>query len=122
LANNRVAMTPYAWTCLACAHDEPASATRCSRCGCNACATVAQVEAARTAHGADVAAPASGVAWREIPWLLVGTLAFAATGGALLVIAMSVAPNASVTAAGGLLLALAALCASSRRRAPPPPA
>ena len=43
-------MKPYPWSCLACEESNPALSAACSRCGCPAQATAAQVDAARDAY------------------------------------------------------------------------
>ena len=111
-------MKPYAWSYLACEASNPPDSMACSRCGCPARATSAQLDVARQAwrrrsglppiESFDVVA-----ALLEFPLLLIT----AGVLGLLGWLALILSTNASFTAFGALLLALAALCLSSYRAA-----
>jgi hypothetical protein len=105
----------YAWSCLACGAVNPPSSTACGRCGCAACATRTQVEAARTAlQDCEHARPPSFdvvAALQAFRVLLLAGGVMALLG----VMTLLASTSAAFTAFGGLLLALAALCVSSYR-------
>ena len=113
-------MIRYDWTCLACEADNARESTRCTRCGCAAAATAAEVDRARQTwrqrsglpplERFDLFAEA-----RTLPWLPIGFGVLLVLGG----LALIVSPGASFTAFGALLLALSALCLSSYRPAAP---
>ena len=107
-------MTPYSWTCLACDEANAAQRLTCSRCGCPARATSAQVDSARDAwrrlKGLAPPARVDPLALvKQLPLLLIGAAVFLLLG----MIALIVGSNVSIFAFGGLMIALAALCASS---------
>ena len=111
--------TPYAWSCLACEASNPSGGASCSRCGCPAAATAAQVETARQTWRKRSGLPSVESfdlvqAVMEFPLLLIGAGVLALLGGLALIVSTSV----SFTAFGALLIALAALCLSSYRAQP----
>jgi uncharacterized membrane protein YphA (DoxX/SURF4 family) len=110
-------MKPYAWSCLACEETNAAERSNCTRCGCAAQATSAQVEAARDAYRQRIGAPPIETPnltqlLEVVPLLLIGAAVLALAGG----LALIIGSNVSVRAFGGLMLALAALCVSSYRK------
>ena len=110
-------MSTYAWTCLACTQTNPAASVACSRCGCPAQATSAQVETARNmwrrrAGLPAVIAPDPVALLAELPLLLIAAAGLLLFGALMLIVDL----GASSSAFGGLLIALAALCVSSYRK------
>jgi uncharacterized membrane protein YphA (DoxX/SURF4 family) len=110
-------MKPYPWSCLACEETNAAERSSCTRCGCPALATSAQVDAARAGYRQRIGLPPMETPdltklLEGVPLLLVGAAVLALAGG----LALVVGSNVSVLAFGGLMLALAALCVSSYRK------
>jgi hypothetical protein len=112
-------MKPYSWTCFACEASNPPTSIKCSRCGCPARATSAQVESARETYRRQHALlPAAkfdaSALVEQLPLLLIGAVVLLLAGA----LALIIGSNVSVQSFGGLLIALAALCASSYRSKP----
>ena len=110
-------MKPYPWSCLACEESNPALSTACSRCGCPAHATSAQVEAARDDYRQRAGLPPVPAAdvmafFERLPLLPIAAAVLLLLGAVALIVGSSV----SVKAVGGLLIAFAALCVSSYRK------
>jgi hypothetical protein len=109
-------MKSYVWSCLACEASNPPDNAKCSRCGCPARATSAQVDAALQAWRQRSGLPPVEsfdlvAALMAFPLLLIAAGVLALLGAMALMASTSV----SFTAFGALLLALAALCVSSYR-------
>jgi hypothetical protein len=112
-------MTPYAWSCLACDASNLPDSLRCSRCGCPAQATAAQVVAARDAwrqrSGLALPVPTDFMALvNEFPLLLIAAALLLLLGA----VALIVGEGGSASAFGALLITLAAFCVSSYRKSP----
>jgi hypothetical protein len=109
-------MKPYVWSCFACEASNPPGSAECSRCGCRARATSAEVDAARQAwRQRSGLPPLESFDWvaavMAFPLLLIAAAVLALLGALALMASTSI----SFTAFGALLLALAALCVSSYR-------
>jgi hypothetical protein len=111
----------YAWCCLACECSNAADQVRCTRCGCPAAATSAQIEASRDEYrrrsGLPAVVPVDVLGLvKQLPLLLIAAALLLLLGGFSLILST----NASMTAFAGLLMALSALCLSSWRPASAP--
>jgi hypothetical protein len=116
----RAAMKPYAWNCLACEATNAAELDACARCACPASATSARVKDARDAYRLRSGLPAVQAA---DPLALIGGLPLLPIAAVVLLLAgglsLIVSDNGGTTAFGCLMLALSALCISSWRPARP---